>query len=435
MPGLFYSLSGLNDQSGLLWNDRGTIWFFGGGRDLGEVPFRFTKSVDSGATWSELCVPVFRSRKGPFTAQPINSAFRDADGTIYVGCDGEGGSSLLFASEDEGRSWYDTGGRTGGRHTTFVLLKDGRILGMGGKNTDIDRHMPMFYSSDRGRTWSVAEKSPFAALGSNQRPKILRLASGRLFFAGDFQSLKLTSEPPAGDIGQRGAYVALSDDEGRSWSIKKVEAAPCHAGWRGIGRTTGKPQHGFGTLGYCDAVQSPDGLIHLMTSKGRPSMHFAMNEAWILSEETGECGHTTSMAAGTGAVIMQEDYPDGRPAIVSAGFTAASGVFLLHGKEVWYDRNGGKVYEVTRRNGKKAGIEVYWRQDGTKEWQREYRADGIMVWTTYWPEGTKKSESRWVGPWAEGITTNWDRSGHVICKLLFRNGEAASFGGIEREGD
>ena len=79
--------------------------------------------------------------------------------------------------------------------------------------------------------------------------------------------------------------------KGQTWKVKRLALAPPHNGWTGKPPPgNGKPQHGYGTLGYCDAVQTPDGLIHLMTSKGKPSMHFAMNEAWIFSSETGEVG-------------------------------------------------------------------------------------------------------------------------------------------------
>src|SRR5699024_11805365 len=44
MPNLFYDLAGLNDESALLWNDDGKIWFFGGGRGFGKAPFRYTTS-------------------------------------------------------------------------------------------------------------------------------------------------------------------------------------------------------------------------------------------------------------------------------------------------------------------------------------------------------------------------------------------------------
>ena len=144
-----------------------------------DIPFKYTKSTDSGATWSELTAPVVTGLRKAFEAQPINSAFRDASGAIYMGSDAKGGESFLWTSKDGGDTWQDTGGRTHGRHTTFVPLTDGRILGIGGKNTDIDGYMPKCYSSDGGRTWTGATKTPFAAMGSNQRPSLIRLASGR----------------------------------------------------------------------------------------------------------------------------------------------------------------------------------------------------------------------------------------------------------------
>lgn len=109
-------------------------------------------------------------------------------------------------------------GRIAGRHTTYATLKDGRILAMGGKNTDIDGYMPKAISSDGGKNWTVT-KTPFAAMGSNQRPCLIRLHSGRLFFCSDFQH-RNGSHPEA--IKQLGSYVALSDDEGTSWHIKKM---------------------------------------------------------------------------------------------------------------------------------------------------------------------------------------------------------------------
>lgn len=422
MPELFYKLSGLNDQSGLLWNDNGTIWFFGGGRDLGQVPFRFTTSKDSGATWSELKPAVVTGQTGPFVAQPITSAFRGPDGTIYVATDGKGAKSLLWASQDEGKTWQDIGGRTVGRHTTFVLLKDGRILGMGGKDSSVERHMPKCYSSDFGRTWSAAEKTPFAAVGSNQRPKILRLADGKLFFAGDFQNIRLITVPPPDDIKERGSYAALSDDEGQTWKIKRLVLATPHNGWTGVPPPkNGKPQHGYGTLGYCDAVQTPDGLIHLMASKGKPSMHFAMNEAWILSAETNEIAQATD-PAGKKIIHENEKWPNGKTRLNWSWFKAGNGTPVLQGKETWFYENGIKQYEVTRQNGKKLGTEECFWPDGSKQWKRDYKKDGGMVWTSYWPNGVKKSESHWQGSWAQGLTTDWNPDGKVIRKINFKDG-------------
>ncbi len=424
MPELFYKIPGLNDQSGLLWNDHGTIWFFGGGRDLGAVPFRFTTSRDNGANWKELAPAVVSGKMGPYVAQPITSAFRGPDGTIYVATDSRGGHSVLWASRDEGKSWFDTGGRTAGRHTTFALLKDNRIVGMGGKDTAIEGYMPRVFSSDFGKTWSQPEKTPFPAVGSNQRPKILRLASGRLFFASDYQNIRIFTSPPPEAVKERGSFVALSDDEGDTWKFKRLALATPHNGWTGVEKRTGKPQHGFGTLGYCDAVQTPDGLIHLMASKGKPSMHFAMNEAWILSAETGEAGLAANPAdlAASKLVKNEETWPNGKPSLSNSMRVIPHSLPVLEGREVWQYEIGGKEYQVKYVNGRKLGTENYYNLDGSPAWNRSYEKDGSMVWTTLWPDGTRKTESHWQGMWAQGMTTNWNIRGRVSAIYNFKDG-------------
>jgi formylglycine-generating enzyme required for sulfatase activity len=422
LPALFYDLSCVNDQSGLLWNDDGTIWFFGGGRHHGDIPFKYTRSTDSGATWSELTAPVITGPQKAFEAQPINSAFRDPAGTIYFGSDAKGGESFLWASKDEGATWYDTLGRTCGRHTTFVQLADGRILGFGGKNTDIYGYMPKCYSSDNGKTWSEATKSPFAAMGSNQRPTVLRLASGRLFFTGDYQNIRMLNNPPPTNIIDRGSYVALSDDEGGTWTVKKLHMAPKHNDWNGTISPERKPQQYHGTVGYSDAVQTPDGVIHMMTSKGTPSMHFAMNEAWILSDASDEENNMPGTPDASRIERYEEKHPNGRAKATSSGYVGRNGVYFLHGVETWYYDSGRKQYEATFRNGTKAGVESYWRRDGSLAWIRDHTIYGTIVWTRYRPDGGRESESHWCGHNAWGPTTVWDELGNVVTELYFENG-------------
>ncbi|MHC4500153.1 MAG: SUMF1/EgtB/PvdO family nonheme iron enzyme, partial [Planctomycetota bacterium] len=166
----------------------GTLHFFWGCPRLtgaSPYPFQWMSSTDNGATWSEVKFPGFVGSIGDHSRQPINTALRIGD-SIYVSSDGDGGESVLWTSDDNGQSWYDPGGRTHGRHTTFVLLNDGRILGMGGKNTDIGGYMPKSVSNNQGKTWASGI-TPFSTLGSNQRPCITRLSSGRLLFCTDFQ--------------------------------------------------------------------------------------------------------------------------------------------------------------------------------------------------------------------------------------------------------
>ena len=256
MPEPWPDFADAADAAPVLWNDRGKLWFFfGSPRLLGGPPFQVMTSTDNGATWT---VPEFVNVQGPlgkFTPQPINSIVRTADGTLYLPVDGAGGTSVIFASRDEGKTWRDTGGRTGGRHTTLVLAKDGAtLIGFGGKNTNIDGFMPKSVSRDGGKTWQIT-KTQFKPLGSGQRPSVIRLASGRLFFVADFFDKKKLGADGAG------AFFALSDDDGESWKTRQVP--------------------GIVTVGYVTATQAPSGVIHIVTSKNQPAVHIELNEAWV----------------------------------------------------------------------------------------------------------------------------------------------------------
>ena len=382
MPAPFYDLPDVNDQSALLWTDGGTVHFFGGGAGLTGVPFRWQTSTDSGATWSPIVLPTLTGPIGGYWPQPITSAFRGKDGTMYVASDAVGGESLLWASRDEGKTWQDTGGRTAGRHTTFVLLKDGSILGIGGKNTNIDGFMPQAISHDGGKSWRVS-KTPFPALDSNQRPVVLRLASGRLFFAADWQSRQ--GKQPAG-ITAHGAFVALSDDEGRTWKQKTLPGTLPHEAFTLQRKGWSRAYHGEGTLGYTVAAQAPNGLIHLISSMNHPSLHWEMNEAWILSDSTGE----TPTAAPSGPTWQESAlWPDGKPRARWSGRSEDGGRYVLDGPETWYAEDGAKLYEATWRDGRKTGREIWWSAAGVKIWEWDHRPDGSSTWTQYWPNGPR----------------------------------------------
>ncbi len=170
-----------NDAGPVLWNDNGTLWLGWGCPHLtGGYPFQWTISEDNGATWAPVKFPVFESHPGGYgRRQPINCAFRAPDGTVYIAFDGWGATSGLWASRNNGKTWFDAGGRTLGLHATFVLLDDGRILSFGTRNRTIDGCCPRNVSTDRGKTWQLS-RSPVPGQGGGQNPVMLKLASGRL---------------------------------------------------------------------------------------------------------------------------------------------------------------------------------------------------------------------------------------------------------------
>jgi hypothetical protein len=419
MPDRMFDFAAANDHAPLLWTDGSTMHFFWGSPRLdGGFPFQWTSSTDSGATWEEVTFPAFRNKIGPHSRQPINTALRDKDGTMYVASDGSGGASVLWASDDNGETWYDTQGRSAGRHTTYALLSDGKtIMGMGGKNTDIDGYMPKAISRDGGKTWDVS-KSVFPAQGSNQRPSILRLQSGRLFFAGDFQHIR--GQKPEG-ITQNGSYVALSDDDGKTWTVKQLVGAQPHENPRN--------HNGHATIGYSAAQQAPNGMIHLITTMNRPCLHFELNEAWILAEGDGNApaSETELMASSATSVEdvqeYREVYSDGGLKIVFSGGKADDGRFLLHGKEIWYYPNGRRQREATYEAGRKVGQETYWSKDGNVQWMWNHRKDGTSCWTQYWPNGRKRAESFWQNFMCHGTAKLWDQEGKLISAKEFVRGK------------
>ena len=170
------------------------------------------------------------------------------------------------------------------------------------------------------------------------------------------------------------------------------------------------PHHRYPTLGYAVATQGPDGVIHLMSSMNHPSLHFAMNEAWILSDD--------SPVAGFGNVVSriphEEHYADGTSRITWSDCIDPDGKYLLDGPETWFYPDGKKQYAVEYAQGRKVGEETLWDRSGSRVWSWTRDAVGNGVWTHYWPDGGKRIESHWQGYRVQGSITHWDRAGNVI---------------------
>ena len=422
-PELFYKTESYNDQSGLLWNDGGTIRFFGGGRGLSDVvPFKMATSTDNGATWA-LSLPQIVQPPENFTAQPITSAFHGADGGLYFAMDGEKATSLLWRSADNGIHWQDTGGRTGGRHSAIVPLDEqGNLLSIGGKNASVNGWSPENKSTNFGASWSVSTVSPFPPLGSAQRPSLIKLTDGNLFFVSDAYLHKAERPPPQGWKFGNGCFVAVSTNNGFTWRIKSLPVQlPNHE--RGTN----------GTLGYVTARQAPNGVIHILTTETEPCLHYELNEAWVFSD----AGDITPENSGGTVKKFLERYSNGKIRSEWGARICPNGRYLLDGKEIDRYENGAKQYEVTFKYGRKVGAETFWSMDGTKIWSWSHFPDShSSVWTHYWPNGQKKVQSSWDsmpkardierrfnGLVADGAARQWNQDGKLIQDDLFSGGE------------
>ena len=421
LPELFMNTSGANDQSGLLWNDNGKIWFFGGGRNISDyIPFRIVISEDFGATWN-FTVPQIEKPMVDVTAQPICNAFRDPDGNIYISTDGKEAQSLLWRSKDNGVNWEDLGGRTNTRHSTIVPLDNkGTLLSAAGKNNNINGYNPQNISKDWGVTWEDPTSSPFPQLGTAQRPSLIRLASGALLLVGDSYCHKNKIPPPSDWKLGNDCYVAISYDNGENWKFKKIPIALPH-----------QLRPPYPSLGYVTVRQGPNGVIHILTTTNFPNLHYEFNEAWLNSDEKD----ITWTGSSTKRQTYEEYYKDGKLKSRWQAHTV-DGRYLLDGKMTDYYPNGQKQHEVTYENGFKTDIESFWEENGVLRWQWERNQKTHKgIWTQYWPNGNKKLKSEWnlqptprdlnrpfIGCNAQGETTHYNTYGDLIRKYHFSNG-------------
>ncbi|MBP5699864.1 MAG: hypothetical protein J6W71_03340, partial [Methanobrevibacter sp.] len=381
LPELFMNTIGGNDQSALLWNDNGKIWFFGGGRNISDyIPFRIVTSEDLGATWT-FTVPQIEKPMVDVTAQPICNAFRDPDGNIYIPTDGKEAQSLLWRSEDNGVNWKDLGGRTSTRHSTIVPLDNkGTLLSAAGKNNNINGYNPQNISKDWGVTWEEPTASPFPQLGTAQRPSLIRLASGALLLVGESYCHKHKIPPPSDWKLGNDCYVAISYDNGENWKFKKIPIALPH-----------NLRPPYPSLGYVTVRQGPNGVIHILTTTNFPNLHYEFNEAWLNSDEKD----ITWTGSSTKRQTYEEYYKDGKLKSRWQAHTV-DGRYLLDGKMTDYYSNGQKQHEVTYENGFKTGIESFWEENGVLRWQWERNQKTHKgIWTQYWPNGNKKLKSEW----------------------------------------
>jgi hypothetical protein len=420
-PELFYDFKQFNEQSGLLWREGHTVRFFGGGRGLSsELPFKMAVSTNNGVNWT-LSLPRLDAQAQDFTAQPIVNAFRGSDGAIYFAMDAAKDASLLWRSSDDGVHWHDMGGRTAGRHSTIVPLDDkGNLLSIGGKRTSINGWSPLNRSSDWGANWAEAVASPFPALGGNQRPCMIRLANGHLFFATDSYNRKDGAAPAGWKYGA-GCVVAVSTNNGAQWRIKRLPVELPH-----------EADQKHGTLGYATVREAPNGVIHLLATMTHPCVHYEFNEAWVFSD----AGDIQCESSGGVVRTFTEQYPNGKTRLTWSARICPNGRYLLEGTETAFYESGKKEHEAMYSSGRKTGTETYWTPEGVKLWSWKHDLENHRsTWVHYWSNGRKRVESTWTtysqardvgrnffGLVANGPAYHWSRDGTPARAFSFTNG-------------
>ena len=264
---LFFKVPDRNmTGSSLLLLEDGTLLHVNGVADSGDwkrLAMVTRRSSDNGRTWS---APSIAEADHAVRHQVIAGPIICSDGTIIQCCDaGPGGDdgTSFHISTDGGLTWTDTGSTIPGIHAGVVELDDGSLMAFGRGNS-IDGQMPVSFSHDKGRTWT-SRASGFPPIGSGQRLVLKRLQEGPVMLA---------------TFKENGMTIHLSYDEGKTWPVCKLltdGSGRKTAGGAWTGDFTMDATHAE-PKGYFACTQTPDGIIHLISSR----LHYRFNLAWIL---------------------------------------------------------------------------------------------------------------------------------------------------------
>lgn len=306
---LFFKVPDRNMTGTSLFNDgKGRLLHFNGVEASGDwqnLIVVLRTSTDNGLSWSapRIIAPEHTRRH-----QVISGTIQTPEGWLIQPCDagpeGNDGAALQI-SKDGGQTWYDPWDGTprpdfqpGGKGTTIagihagvVRLRDGSLMALGRGNSLTDslgrKRMPMSRSTDLGRTWTY-EASPFPPIDGGQRLVLLRLQEGPLLLVSFTDHPQRTPEaergmeftlPDGKTFKGYGMYAALSYDDGKTWPVRRLltdgrERFLDGGAWTGTfvqDATHAEPR------GYLAGTQSPDGTIHILSSR----LHYRFNLAWL----------------------------------------------------------------------------------------------------------------------------------------------------------
>jgi hypothetical protein len=263
-----------------------------GATGWGRLALLHRYSLDNAVTWS-IARPVSSGANYQVRHQVIAGMRMLTDGTLIQACDATPagqGPTAIHISRDGGQTWSDPGGDIRGIHAGIVELEDGRLMALG-RGRPIDGHMPMSISDDMGRTWRYSA-SPFPPIGGGQRLVLMRLREGPLllvsFTSDDRRQPEARGMMFADKAGKSfvgyGMFAALSLDEGETWPVRRLltPGDGTYDGGAWTGQFTASPDRAE-HAGYLAAAQTPDHVIHLISSR----LHYRFNLAWLKEPNIG----------------------------------------------------------------------------------------------------------------------------------------------------
>ena len=147
--------------------------------------------------------------------------------------------SMVAISDDDGTTWHASlpiVGR-GNVQPALVQKKNGHIVAYMRDNGDAPSKVQMSESTDKGYSWSAAQKTN---IPNEASVELIVLKDGRWAFVGDDE-----------DDGRYRLSLYLSDDEGQTWKWK---------------RTLENDEQKSGRFSYPCLIQTADGLLHISYS-------------------------------------------------------------------------------------------------------------------------------------------------------------------------
>lgn len=240
------------DGNPVLYSEGDAVWLF-----QAVVPFGWStahievqRSADRGVTWT---AP--KSLSGPLGSNVRCPPVRTQAGHLLLPAYDDLLPRSLFFTSPDGEDWtLQTAVYTAAPHyniqPSVVRVGGGRLLAV--MRNAGQGWLWVSASDDDGQTWSPPQNSGFPNPGS--AAVILTLSNGHLVL--------IFNDSPTE---RRPLSVASSADEGRTWSAPRVLA------------------DGEEHYSYPAAVQTPDGLIHVLYSLNRRLIrHATISESWIV---------------------------------------------------------------------------------------------------------------------------------------------------------